>query len=193
ALEFEARRVTFAALARDIDAFARGLLALGIGPGDNVALWMPSPPEWVRRPTGADQHAVAHRACRIRPGPIGLNCTHHRGSVWPGRLPCHGMRAPAVPRRWWCWFAGCTATGIAARDGDRRCANAWRARLVAQLEAGARVPDDVLHYLHLRNHGLPEGRDALSQHCSQRDRSCLPDGHYASGHHSHLPAALPSL
>ena len=47
ALVFEARRFTFAELARDIDAVARGLIALGIGPGHNVALWMPNRPEWL--------------------------------------------------------------------------------------------------------------------------------------------------
>jgi len=48
ALVFEARRFSFAELARDIDAVARGLMAVGIGPGDKVALWMPNRPEWVR-------------------------------------------------------------------------------------------------------------------------------------------------
>jgi fatty-acyl-CoA synthase len=47
ALVFEAQRFTFAKLARDIDAVARGLIALGIGPGHNVALWMPNRPEWI--------------------------------------------------------------------------------------------------------------------------------------------------
>jgi len=47
ALVFEARRFTFAELARDIDAVARGLMAVGIGPGDKVALWMSNRPEWV--------------------------------------------------------------------------------------------------------------------------------------------------
>src|SRR5262245_34039499 len=47
ALLFEARRFTFAELARDIDAVARGLLALGIKPADKVALWMLNCPEWI--------------------------------------------------------------------------------------------------------------------------------------------------
>ena len=37
---------------------------------------------------------------------------------------------------------------------------------------------------------IPEGRDALSHHCSQRRRSCLPHGHHAIGYHPHVPAAL---
>jgi fatty-acyl-CoA synthase len=47
ALVFEEERFTFGELARDIDAVARGLMALGIEPGDKVALWMPNRPEWV--------------------------------------------------------------------------------------------------------------------------------------------------
>jgi fatty-acyl-CoA synthase len=47
ALVFEERRWTFAELARDVDAVARGLIDLGIGRGDKVALWMLNRPEWI--------------------------------------------------------------------------------------------------------------------------------------------------
>ena len=47
ALVFEGRRSTFAELAREVDAVARGLLALGIAPGDKVSLWMMNQPEWI--------------------------------------------------------------------------------------------------------------------------------------------------
>ena len=47
ALVFEGRRWSFAELARDVDRVARGLLQLGIGPGDKVALWMANRPEWI--------------------------------------------------------------------------------------------------------------------------------------------------
>jgi fatty-acyl-CoA synthase len=47
ALLFEARRFTFAELARNVDAVARGLLALGIKPADKVSLWMLNRPEWI--------------------------------------------------------------------------------------------------------------------------------------------------
>ena len=39
-------RVTYAELAARADAFARGLLAFGLGPGDHVVLWMPNSIEW---------------------------------------------------------------------------------------------------------------------------------------------------
>src|SRR5262245_39025959 len=47
ALVFEDRRWTFAELARNIDAVARGLVALGVAPGEKVSLWMMNRPEWI--------------------------------------------------------------------------------------------------------------------------------------------------
>ena len=47
ALVFEGRRWTFAELAQEVDAVARGLIDLGIGPGDKVSLWMMNRPEWI--------------------------------------------------------------------------------------------------------------------------------------------------
>ena len=42
AIVFKETRVTYAELAARADAFARGLVALGLGPGDHVVLWMPN-------------------------------------------------------------------------------------------------------------------------------------------------------
>jgi fatty-acyl-CoA synthase len=47
ALRFEQGRWSFAELAREVDAVARGLIALGIGPGDKVSLWMMNRSEWI--------------------------------------------------------------------------------------------------------------------------------------------------
>ena len=46
AVAFKGERITYADLRRRADAFARGLLALGLGPGDHVVLWMPNCVEW---------------------------------------------------------------------------------------------------------------------------------------------------
>jgi fatty-acyl-CoA synthase len=46
AVVFKGERITYAALKRRADDFARGLLALGLGPGDHVVLWMPNRVEW---------------------------------------------------------------------------------------------------------------------------------------------------
>ena len=46
-LVFEDRRWTFRAFRDDVDRAARGLLALGVQPGEHVAMWLPNAPEWL--------------------------------------------------------------------------------------------------------------------------------------------------
>ena len=46
AIVFKDIRISHAELAARADAFARGLLALGLGPGDHVVIWMPNSIEW---------------------------------------------------------------------------------------------------------------------------------------------------
>jgi fatty-acyl-CoA synthase len=47
ALYFKGRRWSFADLSRGVDRLARGLLALGVRPGEKVALWMVNRPEFI--------------------------------------------------------------------------------------------------------------------------------------------------
>jgi fatty-acyl-CoA synthase len=47
ALLFKGKRWSFADLAAEIDTAARGLMALGIAPGEKVALWMVNRPEFI--------------------------------------------------------------------------------------------------------------------------------------------------
>jgi fatty-acyl-CoA synthase len=47
ALYFQGRRWSFGELSEDIDRVARGLLRLGIEPGERVALWMVNRPEFI--------------------------------------------------------------------------------------------------------------------------------------------------
>jgi fatty-acyl-CoA synthase len=47
ALSYEGKRWTFADLKEETDRAAKGLLALGIQPGEKVSLWMPNRPEWI--------------------------------------------------------------------------------------------------------------------------------------------------
>jgi fatty-acyl-CoA synthase len=47
ALAFQGQRWTFADLHARVDAAAKGLLEVGIAPGDKVALWMVNRPEWI--------------------------------------------------------------------------------------------------------------------------------------------------
>jgi len=46
AIVFKRERISYAQLKRRAEDFARGLLALGLGPGDHVVLWMPNCVEW---------------------------------------------------------------------------------------------------------------------------------------------------
>jgi fatty-acyl-CoA synthase len=41
------RRMTFRAIAAEVDRVAKGLVALGIGPGEKVAIWLVNCPEWI--------------------------------------------------------------------------------------------------------------------------------------------------
>ncbi len=47
ALYWKGRRLTFADLDAGVDRAAKGLIALGIRPGDKVALWLLNRPEWI--------------------------------------------------------------------------------------------------------------------------------------------------
>jgi len=47
ALVFGAERYTFAEVRERVDEVARGLIALGVKPGDHVALWLMNRPEWI--------------------------------------------------------------------------------------------------------------------------------------------------
>jgi fatty-acyl-CoA synthase len=47
ALAFQGRRWTFADLSAGVDRLARGLIGLGVAPGEKVALWMVNRPEFI--------------------------------------------------------------------------------------------------------------------------------------------------
>jgi fatty-acyl-CoA synthase len=58
------RRWTYRDLSREVERAARGLLALGVAPGDSVALWLPNRPEWL---------AVQHACARVGAVLVALN------------------------------------------------------------------------------------------------------------------------
>ena len=47
ALSFEDQRWTYAEFAEEVDRAAKGLIALGVEPGEKIALWMNNKPEWL--------------------------------------------------------------------------------------------------------------------------------------------------
>jgi fatty-acyl-CoA synthase len=64
AVVFRERRLAYRDLHREVVRAARGLLAVGIAPGDKVALWLPNRPEWL---------AVQHACARIGAVCVALN------------------------------------------------------------------------------------------------------------------------
>jgi len=47
ALLFEGRRWTYAEFAAEVDRVAKGLIGLGVEPGEHVGIWMTNRPEWL--------------------------------------------------------------------------------------------------------------------------------------------------
>jgi len=62
ALVFEGVRVSYGAYRRAVDDLAQGLYAIGVRPGDHVALWMTNRPEW-----GYARHAIYKLGARMIP------------------------------------------------------------------------------------------------------------------------------
>jgi acyl-CoA synthetase (AMP-forming)/AMP-acid ligase II len=61
AIVFRERRLSFEAVAAAVDRAARALIALGVRPGDTVALWMVNRPEWI------EKVKLREEALRLRP------------------------------------------------------------------------------------------------------------------------------
>ena len=66
AIVFKGERVTYAELKRRADDFARGLLALGLEPGDHVVLWMPNRVEWAVANLGIAKIGAVTVTCNSR-------------------------------------------------------------------------------------------------------------------------------
>jgi fatty-acyl-CoA synthase len=49
ALVFQGRRWSFAEISAGVDRLARGLIGLGVTPGEKIALWMVNRPEFIGR------------------------------------------------------------------------------------------------------------------------------------------------
>lgn len=47
ALWFQGQEETYAELKQKVDSLAKGLIKLGVKPGERVAIWMPNYPEWI--------------------------------------------------------------------------------------------------------------------------------------------------
>src|SRR5437879_2691221 len=47
ALVFRAERYTFRQIADEVDRLAKGLIALGVAPGEKIAIWLQNCSEWI--------------------------------------------------------------------------------------------------------------------------------------------------
>jgi fatty-acyl-CoA synthase len=66
AIVFKGERVTYRDLRSRVDAFAGGLLALGLSAGDHVVLWMPNCVEWVVANLGLAKIGAVTVTCNSR-------------------------------------------------------------------------------------------------------------------------------
>jgi fatty-acyl-CoA synthase len=200
------QRLTYDALRREGRRLARGLLALGLEPGDKVALWLPNRPEWL----------VAQHACaRIGAVVVALNPryrTHeldyilrqsdtaalllqdHAGpvdyleilaAVLPGLATADpdDLRVAGFPalRRVVCLSDDAYGGTLAYRDVVEAGDDPALAAGLAEREAGVR-PDDLLTLLYTSGTtSFPKG--AMISH-----RNAVPHG-WASGQRIGLQAA----
>jgi fatty-acyl-CoA synthase len=215
ALVFEGRRWTFAELARDVDAVARGLIDLGIGPGDKVSLWMMNRPEWIYAALAVmrigavlvpintrfrtdDAAYVLNQSdsttliIAAQSGPIDYLAMVREllPSLGSGSDVVHDPKLPALRRV------------VVLGDSPLRHDHV----VVAHQGVGSRVPDrcpsreiDAVTRTgqrsssYLGHDRFSERRDALSHYRPQRGRPRIPHGYHAGGYHPHVSAALPPV
>src|SRR5207245_2195153 len=114
ALSFQGRRWTFAELSERVDRVARGLMGLGIAPGEHVALWMGHRPEGIDAAfaglklgaaLGPSNHPIragdlpSARSPRRPPGAAGFSMPAPGAPGFSeGALPCHRIVRNLVAR-----------------------------------------------------------------------------------------------
>jgi fatty-acyl-CoA synthase len=184
-------RATYRQLWDSTTSLARALLASGVQQGDRVGIWSPNRFEWVVTQFAAARIGAilvninpAYKASELRYALVqsGTSLLIHakafRTSDYVQMVERGAAHCPALRE----------AITIDTTGGP--CSNA-RSGLVGPRARGARIDPAVRrsrqHPVHVRHHGLPEGRDALaSQHPEQRilvgemikyteqDRVCIP-------------------
>ena len=212
ALCFKGRRLTFADLAAGVDRAAKGLIALGIRPGDKVALWLLNRPEWIEAAFAvmkigavlvpintrlrtedvayiADQSDSTALILAERSGPIDY-LAMVRELVPPGVAPA-ATRLPKLrhivlfgdePRPDTVAWSAVLAGGAAVDD----------AALAAR--ADAVDPEDLAFLMYTSGTtGFPKG----AMHCHRIDPQChrprLPPRHHRARRHHDVPPALSPL
>src|SRR5713226_4919428 len=111
AFMFDDRRWTYAAFNAEANRVAKGLMAMGVAPGEHVALWMTNRPEWLflmfgiqdRRLHRAAQYALPHRRRDLCGHAVPQPHAGDHRSLGPGGLPGHADGDHAAHRahgRW---------------------------------------------------------------------------------------------
>ena len=151
---------TYADFDKRANQVANGLIALGVQPGDRVALLLHNLPLFMEAYYGILKAGAAVVPMNVlyKPGEIeyivkdsGAKALLTFASLRPAGAPGGGQRAGAA-------------------EGDRRLAggDAWRSPLARRVRPGVRGPAERggwrwrcrRHLLHLRHDGTSEGRDA---------------------------------
>ena len=212
ALAFQGKRWTFADVHADVVAAAKGLLHLGIAPGDKVALWMVNRPEWL--------HAM-YAIMQIGAVLVPVNTRFRTDDVAYVLGQSDAVAVVLGDRSGPVAYLGMmreVASGLGARPdarfpalrhvialSDRAHADTigWR----EMLEDGRRVSDDALReraraidpgdkrlrLLHVGYHRLPQGRCARPSHHPEHADMADRMGVTARRRDPHVSAALSRL
>ena len=106
ALVFRDRRYSFRQIADEVDRLARGLIHIGVGPGEKVALWLLNCPEWIFAMFALAKIGAVHVPINTRFRTVDLAQVLERSNADPHdprrlrarRLPRHGSRARVIRR-----------------------------------------------------------------------------------------------
>ena len=160
----------------EVDAFAAGLKALGLGKGDRIGIWSPNRAEWVVTQFATAKLGVIlvniNPAYRLAELEYALQVSGCRAVISAERLRSSDYlamlqnSAPGV--------AGARVRhphghGAHRRNAERRRRAGARTHDAARARSEARPPRRDQYPVHQRHHRQPERRDAdASQHRQQR-------------------------
>ena len=193
------RRWTWAELDRDVNALARGLVAAGLGKGDRAGIWAPNCAEWTLVQYAAAKIGVVlvnvNPAYRTHEFAYAVNQSGLRLLLAASSFKTSDYRAMVDEVRGQCP----DLQRVVFVDTDDLAALVAEGRdlpedTVADPDgrADARRPDQ--HPVHVRHHGLPQGRDAQPpQHPQQRLLHDRADQPHRAGPAVHPGAVLPLL
>jgi fatty-acyl-CoA synthase len=186
------RRWTYREFAADVERVARGLVALGVGPGDRVGIWAPNLPEWVLVQYGSARvgailvninpayrvhelaYALTQSGVRTLISAESFKTSDYRSMIEEVRPRCPDLREVVF---------------LDTSDWDALLAGADRTppERLAEIEAGLSFDDPINIQYTSGTTGFPKGATlshhnilnngyfvARTQGWTERDRVCLP-------------------